>query len=80
MHFVVTVQTFVLRVRDLKREVHHSVMHCANFVQKFVLVVLLNVKSLQLLIVVKKSLELAKNVQLNAVKCNQLKFPSRRVP
>jgi hypothetical protein len=41
----VTVQTFVPYVQDLQQEGHHSVMHFANFVQTFVMPVLLNVKN-----------------------------------
>jgi len=32
-------------VQDLQQEGHHSVMHFANFVQTFVMPVLLNVKN-----------------------------------
>jgi len=61
-------------VQDLKQEVHHSVMHFANFVQTFVMLVLLNVKNLQHPIVVKRLLKLAENVLLSAAICNQLNF------
>jgi hypothetical protein len=61
-------------VQDLKQEVHHSVMHFANFVQTFVMPVLLNVKNLQRPIVVKRLPKHAENVLLSAAKCNQLNF------
>jgi len=66
-------------VQDLQQEVHHSVMHFANFVQTFVMLVLLNVKNFQHTIVVKSVPKLAENVLLSAAKCNQLKSPLRRV-
>lgn len=59
-----TVQTFVPCVQDLQQEVHHSVMHFANFVQIFVMLVLLNVKNFQLTSVVKSVPKLAENVLL----------------
>lgn len=64
MHSVVTVQTFVPCAQDLKQEVHHSVMPFANFVQTFVMLVLLNVKNFQLTIVAKSVQKLAENVLL----------------
>jgi hypothetical protein len=60
----VTVLTFVPCVQDLKQEGHHSVTHFANFVQTFVMLVLLNVKNFQITIVVKSVPKLAENVLL----------------
>jgi hypothetical protein len=59
----VTVQTFVPCVQDLQQEVHHSVMHFANFVQTYVRLVLLNVKNFQHTIVAKSVPKLATNAQ-----------------
>jgi hypothetical protein len=56
-------------VQDLQQEGHHSVMHFANFVQTFVMLVLLNVKSFQLTIFIKRMPKLAENVLLSAAKC-----------
>src|SRR5450759_270791 len=53
-------------VQDLQQEVHHSVMHFANFVQTFVMPVLLNVKNFQHTIVVKSVPKLAESVKQNA--------------
>jgi len=80
LHFVVTVQTFAPCVQDLQQEIHHSVMHFANFVQTFVMLVLLNVKNFQHTIVVKSVPKLAENVLLSAAKCNQLFFPIAESP
>jgi hypothetical protein len=76
----VTVQTFAPCVQDLQQEIHHSVVHFANFVQTFVMLVLLNVKNFQHTIVVKSVPKLAENVLLSAAKCNQLFFPIAESP
>jgi len=56
------------------------VMHFANFVQTFVMLVLQNVKNFQHTIVVKSVPKLAENVLLSAVKCNQSKSPAVESP
>jgi putative membrane protein len=79
----VTVQTFVPCVQDLQQETHHSVMRCASFVQKCVMLVLLNVENIQHTIAAKSVQKHAKNVLPNAatlVKSNELKISHSRVP